>query len=113
MAATVQQWILQAGQDALASRRLRQQHDEFAMVVEVKEVHGHGGPMIISGRIVSEEEADVELLLSAHVALSSSSSRGSEVVSGSKIGIRAPVWNIVGPGGRTMTVGADWRLLPA
>jgi hypothetical protein len=112
MAATVQQWILQAGQDALANRRMRRQQDEFAMIVEVKEVYGNGGPIILSACKIDEDEADLTVLLSAHVALSSYS-RGIEVVTGSRIGLRAPVWEIVGPGGRTVTVGADWRLLPA
>jgi hypothetical protein len=80
------------------------------MIVKVKEIHGNGGPMVISGCKVGEEETDIEVMLSAHVMLSSS--RGSEVGPGSIIGIRAPVWEVVGPDGRTMTVGADWRLLP-
>jgi hypothetical protein len=111
LAATVQQWILQTGQDALTSRRLRQQHDEFAMIIKVKNVHSNDGPMILSGCKVGDEETDLLTLLSAHVLLSSSS-RGSDVVLGSIIGIRAPMWEVVGPDGQTMTVGVDWRLLP-
>jgi hypothetical protein len=109
-AAIVQQWILQAGQDAIMSRRTRRFDDNFAMTITVRQVHG-SGPMIISGCRVGDEESTVEILLSAHAT--AASSRGCEVVPGCRVGIRAPMWDVIGPGGRSLIVAADWRSLPA
>lgn len=104
MAATLQQWVVERGQEAMASRRGQGylQGEDHVLQVEVADVNGTG-PLLVSGR--SEAGRDLRVLLAVDAK------KGSvELRRGCRVGIRAPTWDIE-VDGQSWGVGVDWKVL--
>lgn len=102
MAATMQQWVIETGQNAAQSRRgqgyLR--GEDYIMRCEVLSVSG-GGPFMVNGR--ESDGTDVKLLLVGNP-------KQMNVVVGSDLGVRAPMWD-VHLEGCVWRVGVDWKIV--
>ena len=105
LAATVQQWIIQAGQGAAVTRRTAA--DELVLKIVVEVVSG-SGPYVVRGKRSDGENRCV--LLSARATTTQSTVL---VHPRSIVGIRAPVWETELDTGQTLTAAADWRILQA
>ena len=107
MAATMQQWVLEAGQSAVQSRKgqgyLR--GEDYVMRVKVESMKGDG-PHVVSARTSNGEP--VNLILAG--AGQPGAARTEEVARGSTIGVRAPSWTVELEG-EQYAVAVDWRLL--
>ena len=108
MAATVQGWIVDAGQAAIQSRRgqTRELQEAWTVRIRVEQVSGRD-PYLILGRVSHGELANV--LLSAINPSAGDGERGVEI--GDVIGVRAPTWEAQ-VDGLTWRIGVDWRVLP-
>ena len=122
MAATVQHWVLEAGQTAAHVRRTSTYYarpsEDFAARIRIVEVRGRG-PFMVRGVSVPDRGGggngeDVRVMLAGQWA------DGVEV--GKIVGVRAPVWDVkaeVGGGdgedsddrGGMWMVGVDWKVL--
>lgn len=106
LAATVQQWIVQAGQSAALSRRgLAYLKDEDHLLqLVIHRICGRG-PFFANCTELSSGR-QVKIILSENSKVSAPGLKA-----GDKLGIRAPMWDIDGLQGETWAVGVDWRLL--
>lgn len=103
LAATVQQWIVQAGQTAVSARR--DSGEDLLFTLDVHSVCGRG-PYVVRGQR-SDVGVRCELFLSANVRVADVDLRA-----GMTVGIRAPVWEVDGEHADSKyTVAADWRLI--
>lgn len=102
MAATLQQWVIETGQNAAQTRRgqgyLR--GEVYVTRCAVVAVTGKG-PFMVQGRL--SDGTEVKLLLVAN-------SKQTNVAVGSDLGVRAPVWNIQLEG-CSWEVGVDWKII--
>lgn len=107
MAATVQQWVIEAGQAAVQSRRgqgyLR--GEDFVLRGKVQDINGDG-PFITSAKLPNAE--GIDLLLTGDNG--ANGSRTNVLRTGSVVGLRVPTW-LIEVEGREYTVGVDWRVL--
>ncbi|WPB03688.1 uncharacterized protein RHO25_008332 [Cercospora beticola] len=104
MAATLQQWVIEAGQAAAHSRRGQGylQGENYVHRVKVASVAGHG-PILVEGVHQDESEARILLIMDGK--------RNSRNVSpDSIVGIRAPCWEVE-LDERSWIVGVDWKTL--
>ncbi|KAF2211720.1 hypothetical protein CERZMDRAFT_98153 [Cercospora zeae-maydis SCOH1-5] len=104
MAATLQQWVIEAGQAAAHSRRGQGylQGETYVHRVHVASAAGHG-PILVEGRRADDSEARVLLIMDGKW-----SSR--KVFPDSIVGIRAPCWEVELEGS-SWIVGVDWKTL--
>ncbi|GIZ42732.1 hypothetical protein CKM354_000599100 [Cercospora kikuchii] len=104
MAATLQQWVIEAGQAAAHSRRGQGylQGENYVHRVKVASVAGHG-PILVEGRHQDESEARVLLIMDGKRA-------SRNMFPDSIVGIRAPCWEVELEG-RNWIVGVDWKAL--
>lgn len=107
MAATVQQWVMEAGQAAVQSRRGQaySRGEDFVVRVKIEEIKGDG-PFVVKAQ--KADGARVDVLLTQRVGTASSTA--GDVKVGSVVGIRAPTWQVEIEG-RSWTVGVDWKIL--
>ncbi|CZT17518.1 uncharacterized protein RCC_03352 [Ramularia collo-cygni] len=102
MAATLQQWVIETGQNAAQSRRgqgyLR--GEDYVLRCTVLSISGKG-PFMIRGKL--SDGTEVKLLLVAN-------SKQTTVAVGSDVGVRAPLWNIQ-LDSCSWQVGVDWRMI--
>jgi len=104
MAATVQQWVIEAGQAAVQSRRSQayMRGDDFISRVQIEEVKGEG-PYVARAHTAEGEHVDMLLTRNANAA-------AQKVVEvGTIIGSRAPTW-VIEIEGRSWAVGVDWKV---
>ncbi|KAK3678963.1 hypothetical protein LTR78_001416 [Recurvomyces mirabilis] len=106
VAATVQQWVVEAGQAATQGRRGRGylRGDDFELKFTVLDCKGNG-PFMIMARTIEGDDARLLLTCGASPA-----QRTSTVQIGAMVGMRAPTWDIVVEE-ITWKVGIDWRVL--
>lgn len=106
MAAVVQQWVIEAGQTAVQSRRrqgyLKGEH--YVTRVKIDQVLG-AGPFTALGKNADGEQ--MRLLLAGRAGADNEAAR---LGAGDVVGIRAPTWD-VGVDGRMWAVGVDWKQL--
>ncbi|KAH9835977.1 hypothetical protein Tdes44962_MAKER01896 [Teratosphaeria destructans] len=105
-ASVVQQWIIEAGQSAVQSRRAQAylQGDDFVSKVKVETVSGDG-PFVTHA--YSAEGEEIMLLLAQNANHAGAHNRlGKDNV----VGIRAPTWNVT-LDGVTCTIAVDWKVL--
>ena len=107
MASTLQQWVIEAGQAAVQSRKahVHLRGDDFVTKVRLEEVVGEG-PYTAKAR--GRNGQQVNLLLAHSIASAGSNVR--ELSVGNVIGVRAPSWDVE-IDGRNWTVGVDWSLV--
>lgn len=106
MAATVQQWVIQAGQAAVQSRKGQGYLNgvDYVMQVKLDEVIGNG-PFTVLGR--GADGVKRQLLLARRA---SADGEGTVVRAGEVVGVRMPTWDLE-LDGRIWTVAVDWRAL--
>ncbi|SMR41586.1 unnamed protein product [Zymoseptoria tritici ST99CH_1E4] len=104
MAASLQQWVVEAGQAAMQSRKgfgyLR--GEEYVLRVTIVSVSTAGSPLLARGKQVDGTEIRLLLVMGSR--------KPGSVSAGSTVGVRAPTWQIL-IDGVDCTVGVDWRLL--
>ncbi|KAM3425353.1 hypothetical protein BST61_g7300 [Cercospora zeina] len=104
MAATLQQWVIEAGQAAAHSRRGQGylQGENYVHHVKVASAAGHG-PVLVEGRHADDSEARVLLIMDGKRTRR-------KVCPDSIVGIRAPCWEVELEGS-SWIVGVDWKTL--
>lgn len=102
LAATAQQWVLEAGQAAVQSRKGQGylKGEDYIVRVRVDAIIGDG-PFTARGRLPNGDEVNLLLAGGGNVSRPSESA---------VVGIRAPAWDIE-LDGRNWTVGVDWKVL--
>jgi len=103
MAATVQQWVLEAGQAAIQSRKGKAylRGEDYQMRAKIEGAVVGNGPFTANARLANGEPLRLLLTGRAHV-----DGLRDECV----LGIRAPMWEVE-LAGETWTVGVDWWVL--
>lgn len=108
MAATLQQWVLETGQAAIASRRGQAYlyGRDYVVQIRIEEVRdgGGAGPMVARG--VDGQGEERRVLLARPLA----DVQRTGLARGDVVGVRAPVWDVE-VDGQAWTVGVDWRIL--
>ena len=103
MAATVQQWVLEAGQAAIQSRKGKAylRGEDYQMRAMIEGAVVGNGPFTATARLANGEPLRLLLTGRAHV---------DGLRDGCVLGIRAPMWEVE-LAGETLTVGVDWWVL--
>lgn len=108
MAATMQQWVLEAGQSAIQSRKgqgyLR--GEDYVMRAKVESKRGEG-PRVVKARMGNGEPVNIILAAAGQAG----AVRAQEIAMGCMIGIRAPSWSVE-LGEEQYAVAVDWKVLP-
>lgn len=107
MAATMQQWVLEAGQSAVQSRKGQGylKGEDYVMHARVESQTGDG-PQVVKGRTGSGEGVILVLAGNGHIA----GDRRQDLALGTVLGVRAPSWNIE-LDGNEYAIAVDWRIL--
>ena len=103
MAATVQQWVLEAGQAAIQSRKGKAylRGEDYQMRAKIEGAVEGNGPFTATARLANGEPLRLLLAGRAHV---------DGLRDGCVLGIRAPMWEVE-LADETWTVGVDWWVL--
>jgi hypothetical protein len=129
MAASLQQWVIEAGQAAIQGRRGYgyMRGEEYVLTFTVVSASMAGSPLLVRGKqadgtMVSYPYARIQSRTMRNVTdhmsflqitlllVVSNGKAGKSLSTGSAVGVRAPIWQ-TSLDDVECTVGVDWRLL--